>query len=133
MKYHPIDNPLYFDNRDFIGEHWNRKFIRAVQAVLNSTKGKIGRGKTFFEEAFGHNQDEYYDILWMPEALIINRFKYKYNLTLDWRQEFNALKPDERLVAEMVISENIFTDDVINQYDGALNHLFKYYQIRKDE
>ncbi len=55
MKYHPIDNPKYFKNRDFIGEHWNRKFIRAIQAVLNSTKGKIGRGIEFFEEAFGKN------------------------------------------------------------------------------
>uniref|UniRef100_UPI002FD9495D hypothetical protein n=1 Tax=Anaerospora hongkongensis TaxID=244830 RepID=UPI002FD9495D len=50
MKYHPIDDPEYFRNRDFIGHpHWNRKFIRTIQAVLNSTHGKIGGGKTFFE------------------------------------------------------------------------------------
>jgi hypothetical protein len=48
MKYHPIDDPKYFRNRDYIGKHWNRKFIRAIQAVLNATKGKIGRGKSFF-------------------------------------------------------------------------------------
>ena len=53
MKYHPISDPEYFKNRDYLGEHWNRKFIRAVQAVLNSTKGKIGNGVEFFEEAFG--------------------------------------------------------------------------------
>ncbi len=41
MKYHPIDDPDYFRNRDYIGKpHWNRKFIRAIQAVLNSTHGK---------------------------------------------------------------------------------------------
>ena len=45
MKYHPINDAEFFKNRDYIGVHWNRKFIRAVQAVLNSTKGKIGRGK----------------------------------------------------------------------------------------
>jgi hypothetical protein len=50
MKYHPIDDPDYSQNRDYIGKHWNRKFIRTVQAVLNSTKGKIGRGKSFFKE-----------------------------------------------------------------------------------
>ena len=44
MKYHPISDPAYFKNRDYLGERWNRKFIRAVQAVLNSTKGKIGKG-----------------------------------------------------------------------------------------
>ncbi len=41
MKYHPINDKEFFKNRDYIGKHWNRKFIRAVQAVLNSTKGKI--------------------------------------------------------------------------------------------
>ena len=63
MKYHPINDKDFFKNRDFIGEHWNRKFIRAVQAVLNSTKGKIGRGTEFFEEAFGRDIDEFMKIL----------------------------------------------------------------------
>lgn len=47
MQYHPIEDEQYFNNRNYLGEKWNRKFIRAVQAVLNSTKGKIGRGKDF--------------------------------------------------------------------------------------
>jgi len=44
MKYHPINDPMFFKNREFIGRHWCRKYIRAVQAVLTSTHGKIGRG-----------------------------------------------------------------------------------------
>ena len=28
MKYHPISDPKYFRNRDYIGKYWNRKFIR---------------------------------------------------------------------------------------------------------
>lgn len=59
MKYHPINDKEFFMNRNYIGKHWNRKFIRAVQAVLNSTKGKIGKGVTFFEEAFGSNVEEF--------------------------------------------------------------------------
>ncbi|WP_432748727.1 hypothetical protein [Pectinatus frisingensis] len=90
MKYHPISDPDYFRNRNYIGQHWNRKFIRAVQAVLNATKGKIGKGKSFFEEAFGATLIEFFDILWMPEAFIINRFKYKDNMTKKWRAKFNA-------------------------------------------
>ena len=77
MKYHPINDPEYFKNRDFIGKHWNRKFIRAIQAVLNSTKGKIGKGTSFFNEAFGRNIDEFHKILWMPEPFIIYRMKFK--------------------------------------------------------
>ena len=62
MKYHPIDDPDYFDNREYIGKHWNRKFIRSIQAVLNATKGKIGRGKSYFKEAFGEDIDEFHKI-----------------------------------------------------------------------
>ena len=82
MKYHPINDKEFFSNRDYIGKHWNRKFIRAVQAVLNSTKGKIGKGKEFFEEAFGRDVDEFYKILWMPETFIIYRRIYDEELRL---------------------------------------------------
>jgi len=60
MKYHPIEDPDYFSNRDYIGIHWNRKFIRTIQAVLNSTKGKVGKGHSFFCKAFGSNEEEFF-------------------------------------------------------------------------
>jgi len=60
MKYHPLrkedDGSDFSHNRDYIGIHWNRKYIRAIQAILNSTKGKVGRGRSFFLEAFGSNE-----------------------------------------------------------------------------
>ena len=83
MKYHPIKKEEEWDqdyshNRDYIGEHWNRKYIRAIQAVLNSTKGKVGRGKEFFEKAFGKNLDEFHILLEMPETFIIYRFFFDW-------------------------------------------------------
>ena len=95
MKYHPIDDPEYFKNRDFIGEHWNRKFIRAIQAVLNSTKGKIGRGIEFFEESFGKNVEEFQKILWMPETFIIYRRKYDKNLRLRLAEKYTKCSEDD--------------------------------------
>ena len=77
MKYHPIEDPEYFSNRDYIGKHWNRKYIRTIQAVLNSTKGKVGKGKEFFEKAFGKNDEEFEKLLIMPEAMIIYRFHFE--------------------------------------------------------
>ena len=65
-------------NRDYIGEYWNRKYIRAIQAILNSTKGKIGRGKSYFEKAFGENLDEFHKLLEMPETMIIYRFFFDW-------------------------------------------------------
>ena len=62
MKYHPIFDEDYFMNRDFIGENWNKKFVRAVQAVLNSTKAEevwnffmkhLAQMKTVFGQSCG--------------------------------------------------------------------------------
>lgn len=67
MKCHPIRRTTdmgedYSHNRDYIGKYWNRKYIRAIQAVLNSTKGKIGKGTSFFRKAFGENIEEYHKL-----------------------------------------------------------------------
>lgn len=83
MKFHPIRKTNEMDedfshNRDYIGKHWNRKYIRAIQAVLNSTKGKIGRGTSFFEKAFGKDIDGYHKLLDMPETMIIYRFFFDW-------------------------------------------------------
>ena len=132
MKYHPIRDPKYFRNRDFIGVHWNRKFVRAVQAVLNATKGKIGRGKSFFAEAFGQDVDGFFDILWMPEKFIIERMKYKENLTKEWRAAFLALDGALREEARALIAANNFSEDIISRVHSAeVREVLRYYQIRK--
>ena len=132
MKYHPIDDPIYFKNRDYIGSNWNRKFIRAVQAVLNATKGKIGRGKKFFQEAFGRDINEFFNILWMPENFIVNRFKYKENLTREWHEKFYSLSPDEMLEAKNFIALNDFK--IINNNIKApkVLEILEYYFIPKN-
>lgn len=83
MKYHPIRRTPEMDqdyshNRDYIGKHWNRKYIRAIQSILNSTKGKIGRGRSYFNKAFGSSINEYHKILEMPETMIIYRFFFEW-------------------------------------------------------
>lgn len=83
MKYHPIRKTAdmsedFSHNRDYIGKFWNRKYIRAIQAVLNSTKGKIGKGTSFFMKAFGADIDEYHKLLEMPETMIIYRYFFEW-------------------------------------------------------
>jgi len=132
MKYHPIRDPKYFRNRDFIGKHWNRKFIRAVQAVLNATKGKIGRGKSFFEEAFGKDINGYFDILWMPETFIIERMKYKENLTREWRGAFYALTGESKMEARRIIAQNDFSESVVaGAVYEEVREVLRYYMLPK--
>lgn len=151
MKYHPIDDRDYFNNRDYIGTHWNRKFIRAVQSVLNATKGKIGRTKTFFEEAFGSDIDEFKKILWMPEDMIIHRYKYdkikreKYvelkgkdiyyegecDRTNEWWEKFNSLTNEQIMILKDIVSKNKFTENFYNTNDIAIIEVLEYYKKNK--
>lgn len=150
MKYHPINDPEYFKNRDYLGEHWNRKFIRAVQAVLNSTKGKIGKGVEFFEEAFGRDLDEFYKILWMPETFIIYRRKYdqklrerladKYknhsnedcDLANEWWGKFCSLPTEKLEIAKSIISLNKFKEGDYECTDKEILDVLSYYSITRD-
>jgi hypothetical protein len=133
MKYHPLMGD-FSENRDFIGEHWNRKFIRAVQAILNATKGKIGKGTSFFEKAFGRNIDEYVELLHMPETYIIYRFFFEsIGLTEQWRNEFSQLSVSNRTMALNIIYDNDFNDvKSITKNKQVLDFLDHYTNYRKD-
>lgn len=151
MKYHPISDPEYFRNRDYIGKHWNRKFIRSVQAVLNSTKGKIGRGVDFFEEAFGRDVDEFKKILWMPETFIVYRRVYdadlrerladRYtgrtahdcDLANEWWEKFSLLPPEKAEKAKEIIALNKFKDGDFVCNDQDVLDILSYYRITRDD
>lgn len=151
MKYHPINDKAFFKNRDYIGKYWNRKFIRAVQAVLNSTKGKIGRGIEFFEEAFGRDVSEFMKILWMPETFIIYRriydaelrarlaeryttiTEYDCDLANEWWVKFTTLSPEKLEQAKTIIALNKFKMGDFECDDQDVLDLLSYYQITRDE
>lgn len=151
MKYHPINDKDFFMNRDYIGKHWNRKFIRAVQAVLNSTKGKIGRGTEFFEEAFGRNVEEFMRILWMPEVFIIyrrvydaelrNRLSDRYitktqydcDLANEWWEKFNNLPKEKLCRIKSIISLNKFGDGDFDCDDEEILEVLSYYRIKRGD
>ena len=133
MKYHPINDPEFFMNRDYIGKYWNRKFIRAVQAVLNSTKGKIGKGTAFFNEAFGENEERFWTIMWMPETFIIYRMQFKDNMALEWEKKFKALPKSKLEIVKNIVSKNQFKDLELEIYDSEIKEVLKYYCFTRDE
>ena len=134
MKYHPIQEPEYFKNRFYIGKEWNRKFIRSIQAILNSTKGKVGRGKEFFEEAFGRDEKEFEKLLYMPEVMIIYRMYYKNNgITEEWWNAFNSLPEDKLSQLKKFVEVNDFTDIHKWTKDKELLNVLSYYEIQREE
>jgi hypothetical protein len=110
MKYHPIRDEHSHD-RNYIGEHWNRKYIRAVQAILNATKGKIGRGVSFFEKAFGRNENEFMELLIMPETFLLFRFFFEHlGYTAEWKKAMLELTEEEKEQIMPIIFKNNFND-----------------------
>jgi len=132
MKYHPIDDPRWFRNRNYIGENWTRKYIRAIQAVLNSTKGKIGKGLTFFNCAFGKDVDEFRKILYMPEAFIIYRNEsIKNGNTEKWWNAFCSLSEEKREKLIKIIGKNDFKNISALTDDKEILGVLKYYTISR--
>jgi hypothetical protein len=155
MKYHPIDDLRYYGGRDFIGRSWNRKYIRAIQSILNSTHGIMGQGKSFFEAAFGKTLDQFHEILMMPEAFIIERYRYDReaceaylssngsadavndassdcgDMVPQWRRCYASLTRHQRETANRIIFKNDFSDEAATATtDGDVNDLLKFYRIR---
>lgn len=133
MKYHPIFDPKWFSNRDYIGEKWCRKDIRCVQAVLNSTKGKVGRGRTFFFAAFGRTEEEFLELLKMPESFIIKRWDAEVcGLTEDWRKGYRALSKKNKDILLGIVNSNAFNPEEWKSLPPAVCKVLDFY-LYKDE
>lgn len=141
MKYIPIIGEAS-KNRSYTGPHWNRKFIGAIQAILNVTKGIVAppsrneSGDSFFKKAFGKDIDEYHEILFMPETFIIYRklFEKELKYTAKWLTLFRELKKTKQFnKLQPIIEENSFSK--LNGYfkSKKINNLIKHYMINRDD
>ncbi|MCD8296383.1 MAG: hypothetical protein LUC88_02305 [Prevotella sp.] len=149
MKYHPVHSELkdgidYSHNRDYIGKHWNRKYIRAVQTILNSTKGKVGKGTSFFEEAFGKDLVEFRELLEMPETFILYRFFFKWLDSVEefgtehwrncWRKCMATFDEQTKNDILNIIHSNNFEDERINNFEQPIiKELFSYYSSHRND
>ena len=134
MKYHPIMEEEWFNNRDYLGQYWTRKSIRTVQAILNSTHGKIGKGKTFFYKAFGRNVDEFLEMIQMPEAFIIKRWDAELNkLTSDWRKAYISMNSLERNLVDSIVSKNYFNLDDWTMLPKRAKRVLEFHLVSRDD
>lgn len=144
MKFHPITGEDRF-NRDYLGVNWNRKYIRAIQAILNAIKGKVGRGKEFFEKAFGSTEDEFHEILEMPETMILYRYFFewlgegkKYHISTfawqkSWKNTFAIIDEKESKELLDIIHDNKFTSLNVDNLNPKFSELLKFYVNFRDD
>lgn len=131
MRYSPIwdDNKLHH-GRTYIGNHWNKKYIRSIQTVLNATKGKVGTKLDFFKAAFGKDEEEFFEILYMPEAYILHRrICEKNGLTESWRALYRSLTENELKEILPVIESNDFSFIGEYNYNERLRCFIRHYQV----
>jgi hypothetical protein len=132
MKYCPVwHEDGYHRNRDYLGPHWNRKFVRTVQSVLNATKGKISRNRDFFEKAFGRTLGEFRELLYMPENYVVLRFRSEgLGLTDAWRTLHNSLSDGQRSAAYPTIYSSKFgLSDLPRTDDPVVAAFLKHYTV----
>jgi hypothetical protein len=142
MKYIPLFGEEA-KHREYTGKHWSKKFIRAIQSILNVTKGIVApsvlsQKSSFFYEAFGKDLIEFHEILYMPEAYIIYRHKCRYDLewTPIWEAEYRSLSESDRVIAHQIIEANVFSGEVIGSFKPSeiVKNFLRHYTLlgRKD-
>lgn len=140
MKYIPLFGEEA-KHRTYTGKHWNKKFIRAIQSILNVTRGIVAPSRrnqesSFFEEAFGKNLKEFKEILYMPEAYIIFRHPVqKLGYDKFWRKEFHALEGVDKLTAYKIIEENDFSPEMIEKANPSekVREFLRHYAVKSGE
>lgn len=130
MKYMPITRI----DRKYIGPHWNKKYLQAISAILNVTKGVVAQGEKFFNRAFGANLEEYHRILLLPRDFIIYRSFYEQQgLTAKWDYIFCQMSEDDKsellriLNNPNYVTTNRLISDIIPFYSKA----YAYKELKK--
>lgn len=134
MKYHPIMDPEWFENRDYLGEKWTRKEIRTIQTILNATKGKVGTSRSFFYAAFGHSEEAFRELLRMPEDLILNRYDAEAAGIMDqWRDAYHCVPAKELAEIDRLVSGNVFVSDDWGRFSKRSREYLKFYLYEKKD
>lgn len=119
MKYEPIENK----KRGYTDSNWNNHFLRSVKAILNVSKGVFSGNKSFFERAFGKNEEEFLEILSMPKTLLIYRLYYeKIGITDNWKKSFRSLSSIEKTELLNLVSNKKYISSSKN-----INNILRYY------
>ncbi|MDX9835448.1 MAG: hypothetical protein RBT36_09620 [Desulfobulbus sp.] len=116
-----------------IGQHWNVKYLRAIQCVLIRTRGLVGTKRDYFLKAFGRDHAEFKKILLMPESYIINRFYHEEDGSTDlWWSEVCSLSDWERDIFEKIVCNHHFRSDDHSVFPRGVRNVLRHYNKNID-
>ena len=126
MKYTPIHEVT----RRYVSPRWKWRYLRGMQCILLATHGLVSPHLEFVRGAFGSSEEEFLEILSMPDRYIIQRKKYEGDGAADWRKSFRRLSAssrDEFLDALSVINVSRDKEEAISQHKRYSRLLEHYY------
>jgi len=129
MKYASI----YHTDRSYVGAHWNRKYLRAINVILNVTSGVVAKEEDFFLRAFGASEEKFLTILAMPDNFIRYRDYFeKKGFMSAWKNSYKRLTEEEKNQLILILEKMILEPDVIQlKYCKNINNVLQYYSISK--
>jgi len=123
MKYIPNDQ----NDRKFIGRHWNKRMIRGIQCILNSSHGIVPIKLSFFNNAFGKDIEEFTKIIQMPENYIIYR-KLNYENIINWNYEYENLNEIDKKIVLSAISLGKNRINQSEDYSSSIKSFLNHYK-----
>lgn len=129
MKYASIQHT----DRNYIGKHWNKKYLRALNIILNVTSGVVAKEEDFFLRAFGNNENEFIEILTMPDAFVRYRdFFEQAGLTRLWKDAYKKLSDQEKINLIAILEKIPDNPEILRGYYGeTIDEILFYYSINK--
>jgi len=110
------------------------------ETTLHSNKNE-----SFFKKAFGENENEFYEILEMPETFILYRFFFEwlgneknYHISTNawsqcWQETFAKLNKEETDELKKIIHENRFSSISKKYENSKFSKLLKFYTNYRDD
>ena len=140
MKYIPLNAT----DRSFVGTHWNKKYLRAVQRMLIPTQGKGVSTRSFFEADFGNSPEMFIRNLAMPEDLLGLRghfverkdddkdtrkkryiqWEANHSRIDEWTRLYLSLGKDCSSYIELIKNNNFSMDNYLTIADPTLRRMF---------
>ena len=131
MKYASIEHT----DRDYVGQHWNKKYLKSINVILNVTSGVVAKEKDFFVRAFGNTESEYLEILAMPSDFIRYRDYFEKNgLINKWISEYRKLSVEDISRLLRILSDADSEKEVAKlMHGGDLSKILSFYTITKKQ
>jgi hypothetical protein len=131
MKYAPINEK----DRKYVGKHWNKKYLSAINIILNVTKGVVVKEFDLFYEAYGKNKKEYLRILTMPDEFIRFRHFFRDNGLLSvWHNLYDALtKNEKRKLLKIICDIKLDRTKLSIHYTENIDNILQLYALNKSQ